>query len=115
LYVQLPERFTPPEFKDKALVLHNVITELHAKSTSRIDPRLPVKMIVHGYPDLGRSRNSVFAELDFSTEELAPVLCLGLYEHKPNIYHASQYYQNGEMVTDEAYYKRLVGLFDSRR
>lgn len=113
--VQLPEQFTTTEFKNKALVLHAAVTALHAKSSSRIDPRLPVKMIVHGYPDLGGSYNSVFAELDFSTEELASVLCLGMYEASRNSYHPSQYYQNGEVVTDEAYYMSLVRLFRSRR
>jgi hypothetical protein len=114
LYAQLPEQFTATEFTEKALVLHTAITELHARSPSHTDPRLPVKIIVHGYPELGRSRNSVFAELDRSTEELASVLCLGTYEAKRNMYHPSCYYQNGVVVTDEAYYMRLVGLYGSR-
>lgn len=99
------------QLKTNALTFHTDMTNLHAESPVGINPRLPVSVVIHGYLNVRRPIDSIFTRMDFTTPDLAKVVCFGTHHGNTATYQVTDYYQNGEEVLDDGLCTRLERLF----
>jgi hypothetical protein len=107
----MPEQFEELKFKSDALVFHDLLSSLHAKSTNGYNPRIPTSTVLHGFLDASRPVNPLFARMDFTSEEQSKTVVFGWLKSQSHEYHVIEYYYNGKEVKEIELCRRLERLF----
>jgi hypothetical protein len=112
LFVRMPQQFIWEQFKTHAFAAHKVLLKPHSDSPNGIHPRLPVAILIHGYPILTNPLDSFYTRMDFGTRESSTAICFGYHGVPDNEFDVIKFYQRGEEVRDAALLDRLEDLFN---